>query len=236
MIYITGDTHGDIDIHKLSSRQFKEGKNLKRSDYVIICGDFGLIWDDSEEEHHWLNWLDQKPWTTLWIDGNHENFDMLKEYPVEEWHGGTVQKITENIIHLCRGNVFDIEGLKFFAFGGAESHDKSFRVFGKTVWKEELPSFEEMEKGVNSLKAVDWKVDIVITHCLPQHIQDNIFGKFGGFCRNDLTEYFDEIDKRLDFRYWFTGHYHESSNYDDKHFLIYNNIIKLTDEGFERVL
>ncbi len=79
MIFITGDLHGENDIHKLSTSCFAMQKTLSRSDYVIICGDFGLVWDDSPTDRYWLKWLDGKPWTTLWIDGNHENFDLLKK-------------------------------------------------------------------------------------------------------------------------------------------------------------
>ena len=84
MIFITGDLHGDYDIHKLSSKCFTVQRELTRSDYVIICGDFGLLWDNSDEEKYWLKWLDEKPWTTLWIDGNHENYDMLSAFPITE--------------------------------------------------------------------------------------------------------------------------------------------------------
>lgn len=234
MIYITGDIHGDYDIRKLNSSSFPEGRTLTRKDYVIICGDFGLIWDNSKSDKYWISWLDSKPWTTLWIDGNHENFNLLKKYPVQYWKGGNIQKITENIFHLCRGNVFEIEGKKFFAFGGAESHDKQFRTYGKSIWKEELPSPDELKNGINSLKAVGNSVDIVITHSLPQRIQEDIFSE-EIYSSNILTEYFDRIDSFLDFRYWFSGHYHISAEYDKKHYLIYNSIIKLTDTGFEIV-
>ena len=71
MIFITGDIHGSYDIHKFSTSVFSKQKELSRSDYMIICGDFGLVWSNSAEEHYWLKWLDSKPWTTLWIDGNH---------------------------------------------------------------------------------------------------------------------------------------------------------------------
>lgn len=234
MILITGDMHGTHDIHKFSTDNFPLQKELNRTDYVIICGDFGLLWDGSDEDEYWLDWLDNKPWTTLWIDGNHENFDMLADYPVEEWRGGQVQYIRDNILHLCRGSVFSLEGKKIFAFGGAESHDKKYRTYGRSIWKEELPNAQEMEHGRQSLDAVNWEVDIVITHSLPETIQDVIF--FGWeYGTNDLTNYFDEIDKRLDFRLWFSGHYHHSMAYDSKHFLIYNNIVRLTDSGFERV-
>lgn len=234
MIYITGDLHGENDIHKLSASAFTEGKGLSRSDYLIICGDFGLVWDGDKADAHWLKWLNEKPWTTLWIDGNHENFDLLKTYPEEDWNGGRVQFIRDNIIHLVRGSVFDIEGRKFFAFGGAESHDKEYRKAGRSWWAAEMPDTEEMEHGRQSLAEHDWKVDIVLSHSLPQHIQDHIL-RHEDYGRNALTSYFDEVDSRLDFRMWFSGHYHRSMRYDNRHFLIYNTIIKLTDTGFERV-
>jgi hypothetical protein len=45
MIYVTGDTHGRKDIDKLYASCFPEGQTLTREDYVIICGDFGALWD-----------------------------------------------------------------------------------------------------------------------------------------------------------------------------------------------
>lgn len=234
MIFITGDIHGDYDIHKFNIRTFPMQRELSRSDYMIICGDFGLVWDNSDEERYWLKWLDSKSWTTLWIDGNHENFDLLKEYPTENWHGGKIQKITENIIHLCRGNVFEIDGKKIFAFGGAESHDKEFRKLGSSIWLDEMPSEEEMEHGRKSLDVNNWKVDIVITHSLPTSIQTDIFQSMD-YNSNDLTDYFEEISSRLDYRMWFSGHYHTSKKYDKRHCLVYNDILKLTDTGFLKV-
>ena len=48
MIYITGDTHTDW-VSRLNPAAFPEGEGLNRSDYVIVCGDFG-IWHDTPEE------------------------------------------------------------------------------------------------------------------------------------------------------------------------------------------
>ena len=77
-----------IDIQKLNTKRFPEQKNLTKDDYLIVCGDFGLVWDESPEERYWRKWLDDKPFTTLWIDGNHENFELLKEFPVINKFGG----------------------------------------------------------------------------------------------------------------------------------------------------
>lgn len=234
MIFITGDIHGNLDIHKLSNSSFQISENISRDDYLIICGDFGLVWNNSKNDLYWRDWLDEKPWTTLWIDGNHENFDLLKKYSEEDWHGGKIQKITENIFHLCRGYVFEIDGKKIFTFGGAESHDKEYRSLGISIWKDELPNPKEIERGRKSLDAVDWNVDIVITHSLSNSIQDDLF-KNMGYGYNILTDFFDEIDSKLNYNMWFSGHYHRDCQYDNKHFLIYNDIVKLNDSGFERV-
>ncbi len=129
MIYVTGDIHGGFDIHKLSSKELRSaGLRIKKDDYVIVCGDFGLVWDNKPEERYWRKWFDEKPWTTLFVDGNHENFELLNTYSVEEWHGGRIHRISEKTIHLMRGNVFSLEGASFFTFGGAASHDKEWRL------------------------------------------------------------------------------------------------------------
>ncbi|NLO47354.1 MAG: hypothetical protein GX111_03395 [Clostridiales bacterium] len=80
-----------------------------KDDYVIVCGDFG-IWDNSAHEIHWLDWLNDKPFTTQFDAGNHSNYDLLFSYPVQKWRGGKVQFIRPSIIHLTHGQVFDIDG------------------------------------------------------------------------------------------------------------------------------
>lgn len=95
---------------------------------MIICGDFGGVWDrdaSGKKETWWLDWLENRPFTTLFVDGNHENFDRLYSYPVEMWNGGKVHKIRPSVIHLMRGQVYRIDGKKIFSFGGARSHDIS---------------------------------------------------------------------------------------------------------------
>lgn len=101
---------------------------MTKDDFVITCGDFGGVQEKDEESSRgnwWLNWLEEKSYTTLFVDGNYENFDRLYSYPVEEWHGGKVYKIRNSVIHLMCGQVFEIDGKKIFTIGGARSHDIS---------------------------------------------------------------------------------------------------------------
>lgn len=92
MIYITGDTHGDFT--RFSAKRLRRtGMELTKEDYIIICGDFGLCWaKDKTFEYHCKNFA-EKPYTILWVQGNHENYDMIGEYPLEEWHGGKARHI-----------------------------------------------------------------------------------------------------------------------------------------------
>lgn len=121
MVFVTGDTHGDWK-SRLNRYVFPEGVELTKDDYVIVCGDFG-IWDDSPREHANLDWLENKKFTTLFVAGNHSNYDILDNLPVEEWHGGKVNFIRPSVIHLMRGQIFDINDRSFFTFGGASCHD-----------------------------------------------------------------------------------------------------------------
>lgn len=234
MIFITGDIHGEYDLRKFGKEEFPMQSELTRNDYMIICGDFGLLWDESKTEKYWIRWLNNKPWTTLWIDGNHENYNLLKRYRIEDWNGGKIQKITENIFHLCRGSMFTLDNKKIFAFGGAESHDKQFRILGETVWNEEMPSPQEMLHGIDILEQHDWTADIVITHSLPSYII-KAYNMEQVYPPNVLTDYFQEINDRMEFGLWFSGHYHMFLQCTEKHFMIFNSIAQIKDNGFEIV-
>lgn len=136
-VYLCGDTHGVQDIEKVKE-YFDESsfsdECSKEDSYLIILGDCGVLWDDGEEDRQVKEVFNNLPVTVLWLDGNHENYDLIDEYPVEKWHGGKVQVINENIIHLMRGQVYEIDGLKFFVFGGGNSIDKAWRTENVSWW------------------------------------------------------------------------------------------------------
>ena len=213
MIYVTGDTHGSIDIRKLLENQVTDA--MTENDYLIICGDFGLIWNYKREirkEKKWLDWLNERPRTTLFADGNHECFPRLYGYPEKEWHGGKVHVIRDKVMHLMRGEIFDIEGSSVFVMGGASSHDRgplkgdTEIVQGKSWWPEEIPSREEMDHGLENLKQHGNQVDYIITHCLPTTCQDIV--KRGEFPADAMTEYLEQINSTIKYKHWYSGHYH----------------------------
>ena len=224
VIYITGDTHIPVDIQKLATKRFPEQKEMTKNDYVIICGDFGGVWDDSNEEKYWIKWLKNKNFTTLFIDGNHENFDMLYSLPIVDFCGGTAHKVDNGIYHLIRGEIYTIDEKNFFVFGGAGSHDKNCRTKGKNWWEAEMPNEQEYDNAKNNLEKNNFKVNYVITHSAPTSVQNDIAPTYE---INKLTEFFESIKNKLICQKWFFGHYHKDIELDDKFKGVFNKIIRI---------
>ena len=160
MLFLTGDCHGDF--RRFSTKAFPAQKTMTKEDLVVILGDAGFLWDGSKQDTWWLDWLDTKPFTTLNIGGNHENYDLLEQYPKIHWNKGIAYQLRPSVLHLCRGQIYDLDGHKTFVMGGAESHDMDvilppgpdqvrerrrlkkqgipYRVRGESWWPQELPS------------------------------------------------------------------------------------------------
>lgn len=231
MIYITGDTHGNHDIAKLFPGSFPEGKELTRNDYLIITGDFGGIWFGDKRDDQTLEFYEEKKYTVLFVDGNHENFDALNKYPVLKWNGGKIHKIRENVFHLMRGQVFEIDGKKFFTFGGGISIDKAMRLPYVSWWPQEEPSYKEIDEAIENLEKNGNKVDYIITHAAPESVMRNelcqIRPMMQAPCQTE--KFLDHIFQRVSFSMWFCGHYHMDAWIKSaKLQVLYNYIIKLS--------
>ena len=225
MIFITGDTHGSIDFKKLEIFA-SENKELTKDDYMIICGDFGGVWNPQTLEQDLTKYINL-PFTILFIDGNHENFDLLNEYEISNWNGGKVHFIEDNIIHLMRGQIFNIEGSTFFTMGGATSTDKKMRIENISWWKEEEISDEDITEAYKNLKKVNYKVDYVITHaCSEDCYYYPLFrlGYYKSYRENRVLTNFKEM---IDYKHWYFGHYHLDGIIDDKRTALYDEIIRI---------
>ena len=209
MIFITGDLHGHVDKSKLNTQSFPQQKELTKDDFVIIAGDFGGIWDESRSENWLLRWLEKKSFTTLFVDGNHENFDLLNQYPVTTWNGGKVHEIRPGIIHLMRGQVFQLEGMKFFTFGGADSVDKHYRKEGISWWPQERPTDEEFVEGMENLEKHNYSVDYIITHTAPLNVVEKLTVCTGFL--DPATIMLSVFQEKINFKRWYFGHFHQDT-------------------------
>lgn len=234
MIFVTGDLHGSVDIGKINpkSKFRRTYKDLTKKDYLIICGDFGVIWKGKpdDEEKRLLGYLDECPWTTLFIDGNHENFDRLKKYKKSEWKCGQIQKITDSVYHLMRGQVFEIENKTFFTMGGGKSYDQNMRTPYVSWWPEEIPNFLECVEGMKNLEKYNNEVDYFITHTCSHRIMDFFIKKniFRNVWEDHTFGVLDEFEKIATIRrHWFFGHFHKDVQFGGNVTCLYNKVIKL---------
>ncbi|MBR3315298.1 MAG: metallophosphoesterase [Atopobiaceae bacterium] len=244
MIYVTGDTHRARDIAKLRARSWTEGRALTRDDYVVVCGDFGAIWGERDLDDGGgalLRWWESRPWTTLFVDGNHENHDLIDRLRVEERFGTPVHVAPgcPHVIHLMRGCVYDLPlsgsgTARCLAMGGARSTDRMWRVEGESWWAREMPSDEEYDRCTASLEAVGWKVDYVLTHELPADLRIGALdwrsyaelANSADPLSNYLQWVYDTLDKDA-LRMWYAGHYHVDREVGDKCRVLFNDVVPL---------
>ncbi len=227
MFIICGDTHGTFDLGKVDKFFYEHRGEFSEDDYLIILGDvqvcgFDRIWEKETRET-----FCGLPVTVLFIDGNHENFDKLNSYPVRIWNGGKVHIIENNIIHLMRGQVYDIDGTAFFTFGGAVSIDRNFRNEGIDWFEEELPNEEEYAEGIANLKKHKNCVDYILTHTAPFKVA--AFMGYGDITdtESELRQYLQRIADSVDFTAWYFGHFHEDMEIEGVFHCLYDNIVEI---------
>lgn len=205
--FVCGDFHGGLDIRKISGKNWKESRDFSRDDVLIQLGDFGLVWNEDKEEKYWLDWIDERPYTFAFVDGNHENFDLLEKYPCEEKWDGEVSRIRDNVFWLRRGEIYNINGKSILAMGGATSTDKHLRLPGKSWWPQENWSF--LDTMYITEQALSSEVDIVVSHTCPsdcirmliQSRYDNIDCKVSVEMNNLIRNGFRP-------KQWHFGHFH----------------------------
>lgn len=220
MVYITGDMHGDVTRWCDS-----EMKRLKEGDTLIVLGDFGFIWTGRPKEKKDLEYLGSRKFSIGFLDGTHENFDLLKRCRKTVWNGGKVHRISGNLFHMMRGQIFTLEGKKFFTFGGGESPDIEYRA-EKEWWREELPSPDEMREGAENLDELGGKVDYVLTHEPPSLVKSAMLMRRGNTDRvNKLSGYLEELNSSLEFDHWYFGSVHEDRTVTPRHTALFKRVI-----------
>ena len=207
MEYIRGDSHGDPAIW--TAPAYGISSHVKDGDILFICGDFGYV-----DKTDLLDKMEELPFTILFCDGNHENFGVLDQYPVEMWNRGKVHRIRKNVIHLMRGQIFDINEKTYFIMGGAASIDKKYREEGLSWWPQEVPSEEEIEEAKRNLKRVNYKVDYIVTHAPTKEAMQEF--KLKPVPEEErLRRFLDKwIPLVVTYKHWYFGHIHLDARLD----------------------
>ena len=227
MVYVTGDVHGEIKRFKS-----KRVKRMKKRDYLIICGDFSFIWNGSKKEKKLLKWIGKRKFTTLFVDGTHENYDLLEEYPRESFCEGEARRISKRLWGLCRGEIYNLNGQKFFVFGGGESRNYDDKIKENCFWNREMPNEEEYENGLKNLAEHDFSVDYIITHEAPFAIKEVVDPEDD--TQNELHFYFNDIAKRVEFRRWYFGFFHINKVIPRSYQAVYTDVVPVILPIFEK--
>ena len=225
MIYVTGDMHGDES--RLYDSQWRK---LKSGDVLIVCGDFGYLWNGGKNEKSVIEYLGSRKFTVCFVDGTHENFGKIERCHETIWKGGHVHRISGNLFHLMRGQIFNIDGISIFTFGGGESDDREVRSAEEHgIWfKEELPTPDQLAVGAHNLDAAGLKVDYIITHEPPLLVKSSMLLRRGLPERvNKLNGYFEELAKSVEVNHWYFGSLHENRLVTSKFTCLFDKIIPL---------
>ncbi len=231
MLFITGDTHGEKG--RLLSAAHQNGERLTEKDYLAVCGDFGFLFSPKGtmayiEQQCELDELEALPYTILFVDGNHENFDLLEALPIEEWRGGRIHRVRKNIIHLMRGEIYEIEGKRVLAMGGGCSIDRAIRLEGYSYWERELPSNEEYRYAAESLFENAFAVDVILSHTAPREIICRM-GRTPDPHEAELCDFLEWILYETEFKKWYFGHWHTDGEITRKVRAIYTDIVVYED-------
>ena len=231
-VFVTGDVHGNIDIHKFNSQNFDIGNFLNKEDIVIVTGDAGFVLYDNYKDEKIIGYIEKKPWTTVYVDGNHENFNALKKYPIVDFYGAKAHQISNSIYHIFRGEIMILNGKSYLCFGGGFSRDVIFRTEDISWWQSELPTKEEIDNAYNNLKHFNNKVDFIITHDVCKTVnqilgyhEHNMIYYDKKYC--NLGEILEDFYHNVSYKYWFAGHYH----CDNIH-ICYHDILEVKDNDF----
>lgn len=161
-IGVMGDLHGDL-AHATRVLGMFADKGVR---VILQLGDFGVIWpgDWCPDLSQLSGALAQAGQVLYFVDGNHEFFPRLLDFEIS---ADGVRWVAWNIGHLPRGFRTRIGGgtHTLAALGGANSHDRQWRIEGESWWSEEQITQDDLDALGSEL------VDILVGHESPAGIR-----------------------------------------------------------------
>lgn len=243
--YITGDKHRDFS----DVERFCKENGTRKKDVLIILGDSGFnYYGDNQDlrlKAKAANW----DITLFCLHGNKENRPQnIPTYGLRDFCGGKVlyEPSFPNILFAVDGEVYHFGDKDYIVAGGAHSVDKiKCLVKGKPFWEDEMPGDEIKATVEKQLDARGHKIHGVLTHTCPVrylptemflNTQENATKKkkstlhFPKDIDRSTENWLEEIERKLDYREWFCGHYHVDKQID-KITMMYSEIRPLYNEN-----
>lgn len=221
-IFVTGDTHALLDINKLIIFNANHPE-LTKDDLLIVCGDFGAVWNEINKEL--IDVYEEFHFSTAFVVGNHEGYDLLETLEKEIWNSGMVRRLSDSVVQLMNGNSYDINGQTFLVMGGAASTDKEWRIPHESWWPQEIPSLEERNLCLLNTLAivVDNIKPIILTHTAPSKM---VRAARAEYRVDEYTDFLQNLYNFVNYKHWYCGHFHTDMTISNFTFL-YDNIIEI---------
>ena len=226
VIYVTGDTHGNFD----RIDEFCDENSTQLSDIMIVLGDAGINYYGGKRDYYRKDLFSGLNITLFCIHGNHEQrpFD-IPSYVEIPWHGGIVYQEPEfpKFVFAKDGEIYDFDGKKTIVLGGAYSIDKEYRLFNDmNWWDNEQPSDEIKAYAEQRLAALNWNIDVVLSHTVPlkyEPVESEKSDIDQSKIDKSTEQWLDSIENRLSYDKWYCGHWHIEKKIDKIEFM-YENI------------
>lgn len=227
IIAVQGCSHGELNKIYKRLDQIKAESGLK-PEILLCCGDFQPIRDEEDLNElscpkkyrlfrdfiHYYNGDRIAPILTIFIGGNHEAPDFLKNLYFGGW-------VAPNIYYLGHSGIINVNGLRIGGLSGIYKHqDYKLGYFEKRPYDEytKRSSYHIREFEVEKLLLIKEPLDIFISHDWPLNIvkygdYESLIKKKpflesqirAGQLGNPATEI---ILKHLKPSHWFSAHMH----------------------------
>lgn len=202
---------------------------------MIILGDAGINFYKGWRDNNIKSYLESMPITFFCIHGNHEiRPNTIPGYRLSVWNGGLVYSESDypSVQFAKDGEVYDFNGKRTLVVGGAYSVDKNYRIArGWSWWEDEQPNEEIKKQTESTAEAHGWRVDAVLTHTCPlKYEPTEAFLPIIDQASVDKSteEWLDTLERKLEYKKWFCGHFHIDKTIDNIRFM-YKDVIAFED-------
>lgn len=195
MIAVTGDTRGIEALYVLS--QDEAIRSMSKNDYLLVLGNCGITEAHTDFQENIQLYRDL-PCSVMYLDGPHDDYDLLSDHPLFPWNGGMTQNISRYLIHLVRGQVFTMGGKRFLTMGGGTTPGRDETGMFYDWWPEQDIFPAELDAALENLDAVGGRVDYVFSCECPTSWKASVKG-----VRTPCSEALEKILAHADYGHWF---------------------------------
>ena len=218
-VYVIGDIHGDFNILEARFGDVRSSFNVEKKDVLFVAGDAGFVnsYENAESKQKRIQNLNSLPFIIIVVLGNHENYDIIESFDeVSIFDGKCYKEKDVDVYYAKNGQIFNIDGYKYFTFNGGLSIDKEQRLqmqekYGIKFWWDQEIKEEDFNEAY--MKYFSYRLDYVITHDVPTTIFNKLTQFIPGRFKDQtcpLQPFLEKLYILKKYKHWYAGHYHPS--------------------------